>query len=280
MPVEPSARGGVRLVWLLPVLAAALAATGLGAVASFAATSGGATQAGGAQATERAVTSRLAPLRRYRQMRTGELAPWDRPPVRSIVSVRDGGSVAMRSGPGGHALTQVGARTEFGTRTAMSVVRRNGRWLGVSSAERPNGKLAWVDSRSDALRLRRTRLAIHVDISARRLELRRSGETIARSTVSVGRPGSTTPTGRFAVTDKMRGDRFGAYYGCCILALSGTQPNLPPRWPGGNRLAIHGTPNPAALGGAVSAGCVHASAGTLELMMRRVPVGTPVFIRA
>ena len=265
MPVEPSARGGSHCPrWLLPLVASVLVLSGLGAVPASAGT----------------VTDRLAPLKQYREVAHGEPAPWERPPVRSMVSVRDGGSVAVRSGPGGDELTRVGPRTEFGTRTAMSVVRRRGRWLGVSSAARPNGRLAWVDSRSDALRRRRTRLAIHVDLSARRLDLRFNGETIKRSTVSVGRPGSTTPTGRFAVSDKLRGDRFGAYYGCCILALSGTQPNLPPGWPGGNRLAIHGTPNPASLGGAVSAGCVHASATTLELMMRRVPVGTPVFIRA
>ena len=112
------------------------------------------------------------------------------------------------------------------------------------------------------------------------MELRSAGEVLRRATVSVGRPGSATPTGRFAVTDKLRGDRFGSYYGCCILALSGTQPNLPPGWPGGNRLAIHGTPAPSSLGGAVSAGCVHAPATMLERLMRRVPVGTPVFIRA
>lgn len=265
MPSEPFARGG-RLgpLWLLPPIVLLLAGAGLGADRAFAGT----------------VTERLAPLVEYRKLPLGVPAPWERPPVRSIVSVRDGGSVTLRSGPGGYALARVGARTEFGTRTAMSVARRRGRWLGVSSAARPNGRLAWVDSRSDALRRRRTHLAVHVDLSARRLDLRFKGETIERSTVSVGRPGSTTPTGRFSVTDKMRGDRFGSYYGCCILALSGTQPNLPPGWPGGNRLAIHGTPNPASLGGAVSAGCVHASATTLELMMRRVPVGTPVFIRA
>ncbi|MEK6228155.1 MAG: L,D-transpeptidase [Actinomycetota bacterium] len=279
MPLEPSTRGGgPRLYWLLPLLALALVAWG--AATAFAATSGGASRAGAAQATERAVTSRLAPLRRYGRLRSGDPAPWDRPPVHSIVSVRDGGSVTMRSGPGGDAPAQVGPRTEFGTRTSMSVVRKRGRWLGVSTAARPNGKLGWVDGRSDAVRRRRTRLVIHVDLSARRLELRRAGAVVERGTVSVGRPGSTTPIGRFAVTDKLRGDRFGSYYGCCILALSGTQPNLPPGWPGGNRLAIHGTPNPSSLGGAVSAGCVHASVDTLEVLMRQVPAGTPVFIRA
>ena len=281
MPLEPSTRGGgLRPFWLLPLLALALVAWGAATAFAATSTSGGATRAGAAQATERAVTSRLAPLSQYRRLRSGHPAPWERPPVHSIVSVRDAGSVTMRSGPGGDEPVQVSPRTEFGTRTSMSVVRTRGRWLGVSTAARPNGKLGWVDGRSDAVRRRRTRLAIHVDLSARRLELRRAGVVVKRGTASVGRPGSTTPTGRFAVTDKLRGDRFGSYYGCCIVALSGTQPNLPPGWPGGNRLAIHGTPNPSSLGGAVSAGCVHASAPTLEVLMRQAPVGTPVFIRA
>jgi len=281
MPVEPSARGGgLRLLWLLPVLSCTLVATCLGAVAAFAGTSGGAASPGALRATEGAVTGGLAPLRLYNRLREGDPAPWERATASSIVTVRDGETVTMRSGPRGGGPMQLGSRTEFGTRTSMSVVRRRGRWLGVSTAARPNGKLGWVDGRSDALRPARTGLAIRIDLSARRLELRRDGEVLRRATVSVGRPGSTTPTGRFAITDKLRGDRFGSYYGCCILALSGTQPNLPPGWPGGNRLAIHGTPNPSSLGGAVSAGCVHAPVAALELMMRTVPVGTPVFIRA
>ena len=264
MPVEPSARADLRLLRPLTLPVAVLTVAALGAAPSHAGT----------------VTDPLAPLSTYREVADGALPPWERPPVRSIVTLPGGASVSLRSGPGGREVARVASRTEFGTQTSMGVVRRRGRWLGVSTAARPNGKLGWVDARGAAVRRDRTRLAIHVDLSARRLELQRDGEVLRRSTVSVGRPGSTTPTGRFAVTDKLRGDRFGSYYGCCVLALSGTQPNLPPGWPGGNRLAIHGTPNPASLGGAISAGCVHASAAALELMIRRVPVGTPVFIRA
>ena len=211
----------------------------------------------------------------------GRLAPLTAPrrprPASTIVSVR--GTAAMRSSPGGRVIERLGSRTEFGGRTALSVVRRRGRWVGVTTARRHNGGLGWLDLKSPHLRTFRTRLTIRVDRSDRRLELRRGDTVLARSTASIGRPGSPTPIGRFAVTDKLRGDRFGSYYGCCILALSGTQPNTPPGWPGGNRLAIHGTPDPASLGGAVSAGCVHASARTLERMMRQVPVGTPVIIR-
>jgi lipoprotein-anchoring transpeptidase ErfK/SrfK len=128
-------------------------------------------------------------------------------------------------------------------------------------------------------RLRRMAYSLHADLSERSLELRRGGRTVRRLTVAVGRPGSETPTGRFAVTDKLRGSRYGPYYGCCILALNGHQPHLPAGWPGGDRLAIHGTDSPGTIGTAASAGCLRAADADLELLMRRVPRGTPVFIR-
>ena len=68
--------------------------------------------------------------------------------------------------------------------------------------------------------------------------------------VAIGRPGSETPTGRFAVTDKLNGASFGSYYGCCVLALNGHQPKLPAGWSGGDRLAIHGTNSPGTIGNA------------------------------
>ena len=70
--------------------------------------------------------------------------------------------------------------------------------------------------------------------------------------VAIGRPGSETPTGRFAVTDKLRGGNYGPYYGCCILALNAHQPELPAGWTGGNRLAIHGTNSPGTIGAPAS----------------------------
>jgi lipoprotein-anchoring transpeptidase ErfK/SrfK len=133
--------------------------------------------------------------------------------------------------------------------------------------------------RDPALGLRRTRWSLHADLSERTLELRRGGRVVQRVTVAIGRAGSDTPTGRFAVTDKLAGDQFGPYYGCCILALSGTQPNTPPGWTGGNRLAIHGTDAPSTIGTASSAGCLRAGEADLRSLMAKVPLGAPVFIR-
>jgi lipoprotein-anchoring transpeptidase ErfK/SrfK len=169
--------------------------------------------------------------------------------------------------------------TEFGDQRVMSIAQQRGPWLGVVATERPNGKLAWVHAGNRGLDFRRTAYSLHADLSGRWIELRKRGRRIRRITVAIGRPGSETPTGRFAITDKLRGPTYGSYYGCCILALTGHQPNLPAGWRGGNRLAIHGTNAPGTIGTAASAGCLRAGDADLRILMRRVPLGTPVFIR-
>ena len=197
----------------------------------------------------------------------------------TIARVRAGRSVAVRARPGGRPIKSLGARTEFGTKRVLGVVATRGRWLGVTLPDLPNGELGWIDSRSNAVVRDRTKISLRADLSERTLELRVGRKVAARVPVSIGRPGSSTPTGRFAVTDKLAGSRFGPYYGCCILAMSGTQPNLPAGWSGGNRLAVHGTNAPGAIGKAASAGCLRGGDRDMRMLMRRVPVGAPVIVR-
>ena len=187
-------------------------------------------------------------------------------------------SVPLRVRPNGHVVTRVGTSTEFGSARVMSIAAQRGPWLGVVTTEMPNGKLAWVH-RKAGLRLRRGAYSLHADLSDRRLELRRDRHVLSQISVAIGRPGSETPTGRFAVTDKLRGGSYGPYYGCCILALNAHQPKLPAGWQGGNRIAIHGTNSPGTIGAPASAGCLRAADSDLEFLMRRVPLGTPVFIK-
>jgi lipoprotein-anchoring transpeptidase ErfK/SrfK len=203
-------------------------------------------------------------------------------PVGHLVAyVRPGHAVAVRARPNGEVLASLGSRTEFGSSRALSVVReRRGRWLGVTTPNLPNGKLGWVDAWSGGLRYTHAPVALEIDLSRRQLVVRRGDEVLRRAPVSIGRAGSPTPTGRFAVTDKLPGQRFSAAYGCCILALSGTQPNLPAGWTGGNRLAIHGTPDEGSVGGRESAGCLQARESDLRPLMKSIPLGTPVRIHA
>ncbi|HEU0019285.1 MAG TPA: L,D-transpeptidase [Thermoleophilaceae bacterium] len=200
-------------------------------------------------------------------------------PPTLIVRVKPGATVALRSRPNGRVALRAGDTSQFGSAQRLGVVRRHGRWLGVTTPALPSGALGWVDRRSAAVRVERTRWAIHADISSRTVVLRRAGKPVKRLRVAVGRPGSPTPTGRFAVTDKLSGGDYGPYYGCCILAISATQPNTPPGWTGGNRMAIHGTSDPSSIGAAASAGCLRAADGDLSFLMSRVPVGAPVVIR-
>jgi hypothetical protein len=206
------------------------------------------------------------------------LAPAPEPSF-DIAQVPGGKQVALRAKPGGRVVARIGSTTEFGSPDTLAVATRRGSWLGVTSTDMPNGKLAWVDSNAVRLKSHATHISLQVDLSTRRLQLLDGSKVLRRVRVGIGRPGSPTPTGRYAITDKLSGTSYGSYYGCCILALSGHQTNTPAGWQGGNRLAIHGTDDPSSIGVPSSAGCLHADAADLRVLMRRVPLGAPVFIR-
>jgi hypothetical protein len=180
--------------------------------------------------------------------------------------------------PNGAVVARLGTRTEFGSPQTLGVLRHRGKWLAVVSTLQPNGRVSWVRER--AVRLSRTKLSLTLDRSRHRLLLKKGSTVVRRITVGVGRAGSPTPTGRFAVTDKLSGYRYSAAYGCCIVALSAHQPYLPAGWTGGDRIAIHGTNVPSSIGVASSAGCPHARDADLRVLMRRMPLGAPVFIKA
>jgi lipoprotein-anchoring transpeptidase ErfK/SrfK len=183
----------------------------------------------------------------------------------------------LRAAPGGRVVARIGRVTEFGSRRVLSVTGRRGGWLRVIASERRNEQRGWIRAR--AVRLGATDISIHVDRSARRLTLKRGSHVLRRMPIAVGRPGNETPLGRFAVTDLLRTARADSPYGCCALALSGHQTKLVPGWPGGDRLAIHGTPNPETVGTQASLGCMRAYTRDIRALMRRAPLGAPVFVR-
>jgi lipoprotein-anchoring transpeptidase ErfK/SrfK len=182
----------------------------------------------------------------------------------------------LRTAPGGRVLARLRPETEFGSPKVVAVVRRRGGWLRVLVPELANGRPGWI--RAAGTRPGAVDVSLHVDRSARRLSVRRRGKVVRRVRVAVGRPGTETPTGRFAVTDKLRTRRPDSPYGCCAIALSGHQPKLLPGWPGGDRLAIHATPQTSTIGSAASLGCLRAATPDLRALMRLVPLGAPVFV--
>jgi len=228
---------------------------------------------------DRAIAHRAAPVPPLIPVRVTKPRPSPRKSAFAVERVKRGHRVALHARPDGPVIARVGSRTEFGSPQTLAVAARHGNWVGVINEDVKNGRVAWVKSRTRALETKETRLALRVDLARKRLELLDGHRVERRVRVGVGRPGSPTPRGRFSITDKLPGHQYGSAYGCCILGLSGRQPNTPGNWRGGNRLAIHGTDNPGTIGRRASLGCLHADARDMKLLMRRVPLGTPVFIR-
>jgi L,D-transpeptidase catalytic domain len=185
-------------------------------------------------------------------------------------------ATALRARPGGRVLAQLPRRTEFGSAQILAVAHRGDRWLAVRTPALPNGRAGWI--RADAAQLLHEPWTLEVDLSHRRLIARREGRLRFSIPVAIGAPGTPTPTGRFGVTDRLK--MSGTTYGCCALALSGHQPNIPQGWGGGDRIAIHGTTATASIGTPASHGCLRASEAGMRRLMAVIPLGTTVRIHA
>jgi lipoprotein-anchoring transpeptidase ErfK/SrfK len=187
-------------------------------------------------------------------------------------------ATTMRTSPDGRTLANLPLRTEFGSPQALWVVRRSGSWLGVVSPLAGNGKLGWIEQSSS--KLGRVAWRMNVSLHARRLTVSNNGKVLRRYTVAVGRPSAPTPTGRFAITDRLLTGNPSGPYGCCILALSAKSPHAIQGWTGGNRIAIHSTPETSTIGLPVSHGCVRLTLAEGRWLMAHVPLGTPTVITA
>ena len=171
----------------------------------------------------------------------------------------------MRAAPGGRRLAVVGPRTQYGSQQTLWVIRRLGGWLGVVSPEAGNGRLGWIAA--NAASLARIDWELRVSLSRRQLTVLQDGLVQQRYRIAIGSPAAPTPTGRFAVTDRLTTGDPGGPYGCCILALSARSPH-----------AIHSTPEVSSLGKPASHGCVRVGLPQGRWLLDHIPLGTPTLI--
>ena len=184
-------------------------------------------------------------------------------------------SVVLRTRPGGKPLVRVGPRGPLGGPLVLGVVGVRGRWVKVTAEALPNGHFGWAEFGRDVA-VHPVRWKLRASLSRRELYVLRGGRTVRTIRVAIGAPGSPTPTGRFAVAEKLTGP-FGPAFGPRILVLTARQPRLPAGW---NThityyVAIHAG---VGQGSAVSAGCLHATEADVRYLMRTVPLGTAVEI--
>ena len=188
------------------------------------------------------------------------------------------GPTTLYKEPGGRVRIHVSKRTEWGSSRVFGVVLRRGDWVAVQAPELDNDELAWLPT--NRARLDCVPWSIHADLSKRMLYVRHDGKVVRKFQIAIGRRGNSTPKGRFSVTDKLRVTDPGSPYGCCVLALTGHQNRLPPGWPGGDRLAIHATKELSSIGKPASLGCMRITSVQARWLIKTIPPGAPVFVRA
>jgi hypothetical protein len=153
---------------------------------------------------------------------------------------------------------------------------RGDAWYEVFLPLRPNGATAWVNERE--VHVRPIDHRIEVDLSDRMLRYYVDDEVKERFHVGIGTDATPTGKGEFYVWVKVYYANPYQAYGIGALGLSGFSPVLS-EWPGGGRMAIHGTSNPGDRGRPVSHGCIRVYNDDLRKLLD-VPLGTPVEIRA
>jgi L,D-transpeptidase catalytic domain len=148
-------------------------------------------------------------------------------------------------------------------------------WLHVLLPERPNGSMGWLRAAHVDTSIVRDRIVVR--LRTHTLTRYHEGRRIARYRVAVGSPSTPTTPGRFFVWALVGyADRQGPY-GNFAVGLSGFSKVITD-WPGGGRMAIHGTSDPSVAGEDVSNGCIRVF-NPLMAKLIDVPMGATVVIR-
>jgi hypothetical protein len=181
--------------------------------------------------------------------------------------------------PGGPGLAPQPLKTQFGSPTVYLVRKRVPGWVGVVSPLAGNGRLGWLPDADVSIGT--VNWTLRVSLSARQLTVLEGKRVMERYKIAIGKPSAPTPTGIYAVTDRLStGDPSGPY-GCCIIATSALAPHAIQDWDGGNRIAIHSTPPDTywSIGEAISHGCMHVTLPEGQWLIDHIPLGTPVVVR-
>ncbi len=153
------------------------------------------------------------------------------------------------------------------------------RWLRVRLAVRPNNATGWISY--DVVRLSRNPWRIKISTRARTVSVWRAGKIVNVMRAVIGKPGTPTPHGLFAIHERARqADPFGVL-GPWALHLTAHSDVLTDYGGGRGRVAIHGRSGASLLdplGSARSHGCVRVTNDDIGWLARKVRVGTPVLI--
>ena len=176
--------------------------------------------------------------------------------------------------PGGPPVAALPA-TELESPTWVPVVQSQPEWDRVLLPTRPNRSTGWLYLGGKGLQTAYSAYRIRVNLAAFRLTVLDGGRRLGTWTVAVGARATPTPTGRTFLLASLAPEH--PTYSPLILPL-GLHSNTLNTFGGGpGTVGLHGWPDPAVFGHAVSHGCVRVPAAALRVL-GRVPLGSPVVI--
>jgi hypothetical protein len=194
--------------------------------------------------------------------------------------IRRPASVRGRPSDGAHQLGRFARLDQNGYPTIFGVLGARVRgcrpvWLRVRVPSAPNGGAGWV--RASEVRVYPVNARIDVDLSSRWISAFSRGRLALRARVAIGAPQTPTPVGRFYVDERFVLSNADGPFGVSALGISAHSEVLQD-WVEGGPIALHGTNDPASIGGAVSHGCVRLTNADMGRLFRLAPAGTPVVI--
>ncbi len=165
--------------------------------------------------------------------------------------------------------------TELGSPTWVPVVQSRPGWDRILLPTRPDRSTGWIRVGGGGLRTAYTPYQIDINLAAYRLTILDAGRSLGTWTVAEGAPGTPTPTGRTFLLASLAPTH--PTYSPLILPLGTHSDTLTTFGGGPGTVGLHGWPDPAVFGHAVSHGCVRVPAAALRALSR-IPLGTPVMI--
>ena len=183
-------------------------------------------------------------------------------------------SRVIYSRPGGPAVAVLPV-TELGSPTWVPVVQSQRSWDRILLPTRPDRSTGWIYLGGGGLQTAYTPYQVDINLSDYRLTILDAGRSLGTWTVAEGAPGTRTPTGRTFVLASLV--PLQPTYSPLILPL-GTHSNTLNSFGGGpGTVGLHGWPDSAVFGHAVSHGCVRVPSAALRALSR-VPLGSSVMI--
>ena len=176
--------------------------------------------------------------------------------------------------PGGPPVAALPA-TELGSPTWVPVVQSRPGWDRVLLPSRPNRSTGWIYLGGGGLQTAYSPYRVEINLAAYRLTVIDAGRTLGSWTVAKGSAGTPTPTGRTFLLASVA--PLHPTYSPLILPLGAHSNTLTTFGGGPGTVGLHGWPDPAVFGHAVSHGCVRVPPAALRILSG-VPLGSPVMI--